>query len=240
MLLCHVCGPTSYEYLRTVDGVTYSTLREAALNQGLLLNDQHYHKSLTEAAQWKTGHQLRHMLAIILCHSSPGDPTRLWLDHIEDLSDDCARTIRRLDCNIVPSHAQVINYALSLLQKILIDMECDLADVGLPEFDQHMLLELNLPSELEERNRMSPVDQEISVQKFNTMANMLTNEQLIVLNQVRNATESKVPYLSYVDGPGGTGKTFLLNTLLHFCNSTKVPFIAVSASGIAALLLLNG
>lgn len=50
LLLCHVPGPTSYEYLQTVEGITYPTFREAALNLGLLLDDRHYHESLTEAA----------------------------------------------------------------------------------------------------------------------------------------------------------------------------------------------
>lgn len=180
------------------------------------------------------------MLAIILCYSSPGDPERLWREHVVDLSNDCARSITRLNRNITPSVAQVRNYALFLLEKILIEMECDLAGVGPPEVDQHMLLQLNLPLDVGQNNQMAPVDQQIIIQKFNMMENMLTNEQRVVLNQLRNAIESKTPYLSYLDGPGGTGKTFLLNTLLHFCNSNGVPFVAVSASGITALLLLNG
>lgn len=50
LLLCHVPGPTSYEYLQTVEGIFYPTFLEAALNLGLLLDDRHYHESLTEAA----------------------------------------------------------------------------------------------------------------------------------------------------------------------------------------------
>ncbi|KAG3066490.1 hypothetical protein PI125_g23858 [Phytophthora idaei] len=36
VLLCHRKGPTSFEYLRTVDGVTYDSYREAALHAGSL------------------------------------------------------------------------------------------------------------------------------------------------------------------------------------------------------------
>lgn len=50
LLLSHVPGPTSFAYLRTVDGILLSTFREAADKLGLLLNNRHYHESLTEAA----------------------------------------------------------------------------------------------------------------------------------------------------------------------------------------------
>lgn len=45
----------------------------------------------------------------------------------------------------------------------------------------------------------------------------------------------------FVDGPGGTGKTFLYNTLLTYVRSQPAKIaIAVASSGIAALLLNGG
>ena len=46
--------------------------------------------------------------------------------------------------------------------------------------------------------------------------------------------------LFFVDGPGGTGKTFLINLLLAKVRSEGRIALAVASSGIAALLLDGG
>src|SRR3954469_22330698 len=44
----------------------------------------------------------------------------------------------------------------------------------------------------------------------------------------------------FIDGPGGTGKTFLYNTLLATIRSSGEIAVAVASSGIAALLITGG
>ncbi|CAH7680473.1 DNA helicase Pif1 like protein, partial [Phakopsora pachyrhizi] len=44
----------------------------------------------------------------------------------------------------------------------------------------------------------------------------------------------------FIDGPGSTGKTYLLNCILNYCSSKSIPFKAVASSGVPSLLLLNG
>jgi ATP-dependent DNA helicase PIF1 len=44
----------------------------------------------------------------------------------------------------------------------------------------------------------------------------------------------------FVDGPGGTGKTFLYNCLIHTMAADGVPVIAVAFTGCAAMLLCRG
>src|SRR3954452_7234098 len=44
----------------------------------------------------------------------------------------------------------------------------------------------------------------------------------------------------FIDGPGGTGKTFLYNTLLASIRSSGEIAVAVASSGIAALLIMSG
>jgi hypothetical protein len=46
--------------------------------------------------------------------------------------------------------------------------------------------------------------------------------------------------LFYLDGPGGTGKTFLLNTIIDWAMLNGVASIVCASSGVAALLLNNG
>jgi hypothetical protein len=53
VLLNHVRGATSYEDLRTVVGVTYSTFREAYEKRGLIEMDQSINDCLTEATTFQ-------------------------------------------------------------------------------------------------------------------------------------------------------------------------------------------
>jgi hypothetical protein len=48
MLLNYVKGATSYEHLRTVDGTTHDTFKDACIVMGLLADDNEWHQALEE------------------------------------------------------------------------------------------------------------------------------------------------------------------------------------------------
>lgn len=72
------------------------------------------------------------------------------------------------------------------------------------------------------------------------MLPLLNNAQLQVYNDIRSAEETQQQVLIFVYGHGGTGKTFLWNTLLAYFRSRGKIALAVAASGIASLLLPSG
>jgi len=55
MLLNCVKGATSYEHLRTVDGIEHDTFKDACIVMGLLANDNEWHQALQEASLWASG-----------------------------------------------------------------------------------------------------------------------------------------------------------------------------------------
>ena len=71
---------------------------------------------------------------------------------------------------------------------------------------------------------------------------LLNKEQLTVYNDIIyvNKSNNKKGNLFFVDGPGGTGKTFLYNTILAKKRSEGKIAIALATSGIAANLLEGG
>ena len=79
-LLCYAKGATSFEDLRTVNGVLYPTFHAACLAHGLLEDDNKWRICLQEAAQMASGCQLRDLFVTILCDCSPSDPLALWLE----------------------------------------------------------------------------------------------------------------------------------------------------------------
>jgi hypothetical protein len=78
LLLTHVHGATSFEHLRTVDGVLYGSFKEACRVLGLLQDDGEWRQCLTEASEIQTGSQLRNLFAVILRECNPADPLGLW------------------------------------------------------------------------------------------------------------------------------------------------------------------
>ncbi|KAH9667847.1 helitron like n domain-containing protein [Citrus sinensis] len=68
MLLNFVKRSTSFESIRTVNGVTYPTFKAACYALGLLDDDKEWIDCLTEAAIWATENELRHLFVTILIH----------------------------------------------------------------------------------------------------------------------------------------------------------------------------
>ncbi|XP_074099025.1 ATP-dependent DNA helicase pif1-like [Cotesia typhae] len=68
----------------------------------------------------------------------------------------------------------------------------------------------------------------------------LNLEQKKVYDEILNAIESGSQQLYFLDAPGGTGKTFLINLLLARIRSFNNIAVAVASSGIAATLIDGG
>jgi hypothetical protein len=66
VLLNHVGGATSFEYLRTVDSVIVPTFHEAAERRGLIEEDNTLDESLAEATEWMMPYAMRMLFATIL------------------------------------------------------------------------------------------------------------------------------------------------------------------------------
>jgi len=107
MLLTVVKGPTSFEDLRTYDGVVHQSFKSACIARGLLDSDEQWSHKLTEAALWQGGFQLRQLFVCILLHCQPADPLELWRNHAQHLSDDCRHRLQTKHQIDDPSEEQV-------------------------------------------------------------------------------------------------------------------------------------
>jgi hypothetical protein len=72
VLLNHVGGATSFEYLRTIDGVIVPTFHEAVERRSLIKEDNTLDESLAEATEWMMPYVMRMLFATILvfCEAS--------------------------------------------------------------------------------------------------------------------------------------------------------------------------
>jgi hypothetical protein len=65
-------------------------------------------------------------------------------------------------------------------------------------------------------------------------------QQKAILDNITAALDEDGGGLFYIDGPGGTGKTFVKNLLLAYVRSKQKIALAVASSGIASILLKGG
>ena len=72
------------------------------------------------------------------------------------------------------------------------------------------------------------------------MRSKMYEEQAKAFDVIVAAVESGEPAIFFVDGPGGSGKSFLFEALLHYVRGQSQVGIACAWSGLAASLLPGG
>ncbi|CAI9719352.1 ATP-dependent DNA helicase [Octopus vulgaris] len=211
MLLHVVTGPKSFADLRTVDGIICVTYRKACLRRGLL-NDDHLHRTLAEASNCKLPWQMRRLFCSILIHCNPSNPLNLC-----DGNDD------------------VYNEAL-------IDM-----DRHIRRYVIRGLSEFHLPTPV---HHEAPLDVEYMSENNYNIAELtetitrdeprLLPEQREIYNEIIDSVRLNQGKLFFLNAPGGTGKTFVINLILAKLRAERRFAIACASSGIAATLLQGG
>uniref|UniRef100_U9UN62 ATP-dependent DNA helicase n=1 Tax=Rhizophagus irregularis (strain DAOM 181602 / DAOM 197198 / MUCL 43194) TaxID=747089 RepID=U9UN62_RHIID len=90
----------------------------------------------------------------------------------------------------------------------------------------------------------SQEEQEYDIEELLKLAkddfSSLNTEQQAIFDEVIKAVETKTPAIFFVNGPEGTGKTFLYSNLLAKVRLEKRIALAVASSGIAAFHLPGG
>ena len=88
ILLNKVKGPTSFDDLKTFDGIIHKTFRDACIARGLLDDDLEYISAIKEASLWASGLTLRKLFVNMLLCSSLANPQRVWSETKELLCED--------------------------------------------------------------------------------------------------------------------------------------------------------
>ena len=237
MLLYNVPGPTSFEDLRSYEGILYPTFQDVCLARGLLESDDEWDMCLTEAGFIQTGCQLRNLFAMILINNSPANPLALFNTHFSNLSDDCRYKLQHEFHILDPSDIQVTSLTLYYLAILLRRAGKSLSDYNLPlpivDFE-----ELNgVPRILSEEMNY---DRDQLWETWEVGYEMANVSQKHVLDVVTAAVDSGNGGMYFIDGPGGTGKTFVENLLLSYVRSSGGIALSVASSGIASILLDGG
>jgi len=216
MLLLHVKGATSFQFLRTVDDVVYNTFKEAAFHRHLLDSDEEWDRCLQESATY----QMRQTFAYICCFCMPTNAFELWNKHFRDMSLDY---LRRHDEDAAN------NLALHDINAILKQHRLSCASIDLPAPTGNPI----------EAQLYDAVQEE---QEAESRIRSLNRQQFEAFNKIMRAVDNELEpsRYFYLDGPGGSRKTYLYSTLLSFVRGKGEIALPFATTGIAATLLKGG
>ncbi|GBO04485.1 hypothetical protein AVEN_45612-1 [Araneus ventricosus] len=223
MLLLCKSGAISFDDISTINGLRCITFQQACQEYGLLRGDQQWHDALNDAAQFQSPRQLRMLFAMICGFGEVEDVPDLWVQHQVSLCEDF---VHRYSEQTGP------HYALADIEKLLTSYNLSLQKLHLPTID--------LPASVLERANFDVVEEQA---KANSYTMQLNSEQRnvveILLSAVYN-NAADIPKCYFLNGPAGTGKTFVYSTLLHTIRGRGDDVIPVASTGIAATLLIGG
>lgn len=205
MLLLHVTGCKSFEDVRTYNGILHETFQATCIARGLLKDDNEWINCLTEACSYQMPGQLRLLFATICLENTPAYPKILWTDFSSHMIEDY--TNQNLDYDFA------INLALEDINRIFKKFGKKNQDFGL---DMPMVLERLL-------NDGSKFSKETNREEAKKMIPQLNKEQSEIFTEIINVVlDGKLSTnCFFIDGPGGTGKTFLIkvsNKLKKYSN----------------------
>lgn len=230
ILLNKVKGPTCFEDVRTYRGVVYNTFREAAIARGLLQDDQVCVSTLTEGVSYQMPFQLRNLFATILMFGNPTNVAGLWVQFKDHLGEDFEGN----DIEVTNAIARHVNEYLLQYQTHWNSIP------GLPVLDDEVF---NVALGEAENNLIAQEldydERELQVEA--ARVEELNEGQLSVFNRVTEAVVGGGDQnLFFVDGPGGTGKSFTYGVICASLRSEGKIVLNVASSGIAASLLVGG
>ena len=237
LLLTCVKGATSFLDICTFEGTEYLLFRDACRARGLLEDDHEWHQCLTEASHMAVGHQLRHLFVSILRDCTPAAPRELWDTFAPHICDDLRRLLLRLRPQFDPSDADILDYGLYLIDKLL-----SYTGKRLREWEDMPLIVKNWgqiignPFIIEQRDYDPQREARLAEEHIATF----TQDQQSAFEKITSAINTGSGETFFLHGPGGTGKTYLYNTLCNHLRSQNKIVLCVASSGIAALLLKGG
>lgn len=88
-------GCTSYDSIKTVNGITYNSFQEACYNMGLLSDDKEFVDGIKEASELASGYQLRKLFVTLLISNTMSKPGYVWDQTWSLLSDGILYERRR-------------------------------------------------------------------------------------------------------------------------------------------------
>ncbi|RCN27829.1 hypothetical protein ANCCAN_26434 [Ancylostoma caninum] len=229
MILLHRKGATGWEDLLVTeefdnDPRPKQTFQDAARAMGLLDGNIQWMEYFTEAKDFASPFQLREMFVAVITHGENVDVRTIWRHFKQYFAEDYS-----------------MNYESDAAERrALIDIQRQLEDVG----NTMRNYGIDVP-EVTGYDPEQQWDANEGMERGNTMrASMNEAQESIVTYVLQKIEEKTLGTLTngcvFIDGPGGSGKTYTYRTLCHLFRGRGIKYKTSSWMGIAANLMPDG
>ncbi|XP_058759288.1 uncharacterized protein LOC131632565 [Vicia villosa] len=239
MMLTVKKGPLCYGDIKTVDGKKHKTFRGACFAMGFLQDDREFVEAIKEAHVWGSEVFLRKLFVTMLLSSSMNRPEHVWRKTWMYLSDGILYEQRLLagDQGLTLTDGELKELTLMAIESLLQNNNKSLKDFKPMPYPKDYVVSFIGNRLLYEERQYNVVEQQ---QLFANLYSSLTDEQRAIFEEIMDCVEKQQGGVFFLYGYGGTGKTFMWNTLSAALRSKKKIVLRVASSGIASLLLPGG
>ena len=250
-------GKKSFEEMLTVDGNVYTTYKDVCYALGFVDDDQEWVAVLNHAVETRMCPAIRELFVTILILCQPAKPRELFESFYRDMWDDFEYSLH----NNEEGNEELLRAMVILdIEQRLQSFSNTLENYQLPTVDADLRARVQIANrhfqnlqELVEIREELDYDHDEMIQWVQTAENGVGVHQLGKLqysqqqayDAIIRAVERRSPAgknCFFLKARGGTGKTYVLNSILKKVRTLDQHSIAlaVAASGIAATLLQGG
>eukprot|EP00112_Aurelia_sp_Birch-Aquarium-sp1_P004007 Seg1452.17 transcript_id=Seg1452.17/GoldUCD/mRNA.D3Y31 product="hypothetical protein" protein_id=Seg1452.17/GoldUCD/D3Y31 len=184
LLLLHCPGATSFEDLRTVEGHTYDTFKEAARSMGLLEDDDEWRRCMQEAVIVSLPSQLRQLFTTLLIFNNPTDENALFAEFRESMAEDFLRSDReQLNNPTLPLSEHHVHLCLHDIIHRLESHGSNAQHYSLPPLPPNFQLQVG-PQE----QRMDPLHEQALGQQ---LYQQLNNDKRLIIDTISHAVTTQ-------------------------------------------------
>ncbi|CAH0385071.1 unnamed protein product [Bemisia tabaci] len=212
ILLRKVKGALNFSHLKTVNNIELETFREAAYAKGYGMNKEDVDEIMNEAVSVMMPSGLRSFFVYLLLTSENINGKRLWEKFKNYLYEDSNES------NAISEIEQKLNGE----EKSLKDFGINIDKISQNYFDDG-------------------IDNTDHGRIAHGMIDNLNEEQREIFTEIsKSIMKTDNTNRFFIDGPGGTGKTFLYRALYHHLKHNNKKVLCIAWTGIAAILLPGG
>ncbi|KAK4849868.1 hypothetical protein QYF36_001540 [Acer negundo] len=227
IFLTMTCNP-NWPELKQELGVNdeVESFRESARLFGLLDSDNSLEECLQEANVYQMPYTLRRLFATLLVYCRPANPRNLWEKFEVSMSEDYHRS----GLNFFNARLKVLEH----IHFVVESMGNNINDYHLVDYD----IILN-----EDERCIKEINDELSIpisESDFSLKLSLTSKQKYAYDRILEKVFMQQSASFFIDGPGGTRKTYLYKAILATLRSKGIVALATTSSGVAASVLPGG
>lgn len=210
----------------------------------MLQDDREWYNLFNELSDFYFPRTLRETFVSVLLYETPSDPAALWNEFRDTFSEDFMRTRNHREaqarCQVIrrvidEDYYECLFYIKTMLEDITNGIK-SLETFNLPPipagyWPYQSRDDVVMEDTFDLAAAMSQLERDVA---------SLNEDQYRIFRDVIDSTERGQPHLYFVDGPAGSGKSFVFNTILLYLKVHGMTAIASASSGIAAIVLRDG